>query len=160
MGAVGLLDDGFDCIIGDIGLFGPLDQWGYWIIGAIGLMGQVYPLKALRVVSTVLRLRARREPFHCGLLFRGRFSFSFSAEVRVASPGSGLRSLIANTCDLGCGYCSFGCPKPVIWHAWCLNSSTLGDHRAIPGHLGADERRLWGQGADFYRFGVVVGTPF
>ena len=48
------------------------------------------------------------------------------------------------------------------WHlaGWCLHFCTLGDHAAIQGHLGAQERRSWGPGFDFYRFGVDFGTSF
>ena len=37
------------------------------------------------------------------------------------------------------GFCHFGCPKPIIWCAWCLRFGTLRGNGTIKGHLGAQE---------------------
>ena len=42
----------------------------------------------------------------------------------------------------------FRCHKRVIWHACCAHFGTLGDRRAIQGHLRAQEESLWGPGLD------------
>ena len=39
-------------------------------------------------------------------------------------------------------------------------ASTLGDHGAIQGYLGAQEKRPWGPGLDFYVFWVDDRTLF
>ena len=51
-------------------------------------------------------------------------------------------------------------PNLDIWHAWCLHFGVRGDPGTILGHWGAQERTLWGQGLDFNRFLVHLGTPF
>ena len=53
-----------------------------------------------------------------------------------------------NKCHFGDGYNHFWYPKPVIWQAWCLHFGTLGDHGAIQGHLGAQERKPRGPDLD------------
>ena len=36
----------------------------------------------------------------------------------------------------GHGYCYLGCPKPIIWQAWCIHLSILGAILTAWGHLG------------------------
>ena len=78
-----------------------------------------------------------------GLLFVGPRS-SFFAEVFAGSQVS--RCSFDFTCfnnygDFRRGCCQFWCPKRVMWHACCVHFGTLGDHRAIQGHLGAPEHQ-------------------
>ena len=51
-------------------------------------------------------------------------------------------------------------PKPIVWQACGLHFGILGGPGTIQEHLGAQERRPWGPGLDFYRFGADLGTPF
>ena len=91
------------------------------------------------------------------------FFLNSSAEMCAGSLVSGCwfpDHIFSNNFDFGNGYCHFWCPKPVFWHALCLHFGTLGDHGTIQGHLGAQEKRFWGPGLDFYRFWVDFGTPF
>ena len=51
-------------------------------------------------------------------------------------------------------------PKPIVWQACGLHFGILGGPGTIQEHLGAQERRPWGPGFDFYRFLVEFGTLF
>ena len=51
-------------------------------------------------------------------------------------------------------------PRTCHLVGWVLHIGALGDHGPIQGHLGAEERRPWDPGLDFYRFWVDFDTPF
>ena len=99
---------------------------------------------------TILRFRPCRRPLYLGLSLLGYFS-NFSAEMCAASLVSRCIFYVTRFtihADLGRGCCQFWNPKRMIWHACCIHFGTLGDHRAIQRHLGAQGGRPWGPGFD------------
>ena len=80
-------------------------------------------------------------------------------------PPAPLLWLVDVTCftihsDLGRRDCQLWYPNRVNWHACCVHFGTLGNHRAIQGDFGAQERRPWGPGLDFFRFRVDFRMRF
>ena len=84
-------------------------------------------------------------PLLCLVAFCMFVSSNFSDDMFAGSRVSGCSFDI--TCftihgDLGADVVSFGTPKRVIWHAWCLHVGVLGDPGTILGHWGTQERTL------------------
>ena len=65
------------------------------------------------------------------------------------------------SCYFGHGCCYFGCPKPIIWQAWCLHFTTLGTILTAWGHprgLGEQQEGHVGAGNQtFNDFGMIWG---
>ena len=121
-------------------------SWVGWA-GQVRLAGDAFifsPVVVVVVVVEVLLLSL--------LLFLGFVRWFLDASFHV--------TFLTHNCNLGEGYGHFWCPKPVIWQAWCLHFCTLGDHGTIQGHLGAQERRSWGQAWIFIDFEWISGPHF
>ena len=97
----------------------------------------------------ICRLRPSRRPLFFGFLFCG---------CSLVSGCSFDVTWFQIHSDLGCGCCQFWCQKRTIRHACCVLFGTLGDHRKIQEHLGAQERRPWCPGLGLCRFLVEFQT--
>ena len=68
------------------------------------------------------------------------------------------------SCYFGHEFCYFGCPKPIIWQAWCLHFTTLGTILSAWGHPGGpweqQEGHVGVRSKIFSDFGLILGPHF
>ena len=63
-------------------------------------------------------------------------------------------------CYLGHDICYFGCPKPIIWQAWCLHFSPWGPFCQLEDIRGGHGRSHGGPEPDFRLFLMIWGAHF